>query len=409
MLQECGQKLGVAVAEKDELLKSLKSAKNQKDPSQFYEKRIKSLKAEVQSLQSKLTSISDQISKNEVSIEQSGKELGELKDQLATESDRMRTTSADTKSLQQKEKEQAASLESLKHEQKLLDSSKGRQSEDLGTKTILFEKLKKEVSELQERREQTLKDIKHTETQAKDARSVLETLLKEHPWIAQERQFFGQSGHMFDFRSMDISAMKEEVKSLKASIEAQQKRVNFKVDSMFDDTQQQYNRLIAKKETIEGDKQEVKETIEFLNTKKNEELQKTWLIVNENCSEIFSTLLPGAMAKLVLADPEAGVEKGLELRVGFNDSWKQSLSELSGGQRSLLALSLILALLRYQPAPLYILDEIDSALDLSHTQNIGMMIKKFFKNSQFIIVSLKEGLFQNANVLFKTQFLDNRS
>jgi structural maintenance of chromosome 2 len=85
------------------------------------------------------------------------------------------------------------------------------------------------------------------------------------------------------------------------------------------------------------------------------------------------------------------------------------LTELSGGQRSLLALSLILALLKFQPAPFYILDEIDSALDLSHTQNIGQMIRKYFQNSQFIVVSLKEGLFQNANVLFKVQFVDNHS
>ena len=82
-----------------------------------------------------------------------------------------------------------------------------------------------------------------------------------------------------------------------------------------------------------------------------------------------------------LHDEKQGVEKGLDLIVGFNGKWKESLTELSGGQRSLLALSFILALLRYQPAPLYILDEIDSALDLSHTQNIGLMIKKFFKNS----------------------------
>jgi len=47
--------------------------------------------------------------------------------------------------------------------------------------------------------------------------------------------------------------------------------------------------------------------------------------------DIFSTLLPGAMSKLELHDTEAGVEKGLELRVGFNNAWKQSLSELSGG------------------------------------------------------------------------------
>jgi structural maintenance of chromosome 2 len=72
---------------------------------------------------------------------------------------------------------------------------------------------------------------------------------------------------------------------------------------------------------------------------------------------------------------------GLRLRVAFNNVYKESLSELSGGQRSLIALSLILALLKYQPAPLYILDEIDSALDLSHTQNIGIMIRKYFPMS----------------------------
>jgi structural maintenance of chromosome 2 len=89
--------------------------------------------------------------------------------------------------------------------------------------------------------------------------------------------------------------------------------------------------------------------------------------------------------------------------------WKQSLTELSGGQRSLIALSLILALLQYSPAPMYILDEVDAALDLSHTQNIGRLIKTRFKGSQFIVVSLKDGMFQNANKIFKTRFQDGTS
>lgn len=59
--------------------------------------------------------------------------------------------------------------------------------------------------------------------------------------------------------------------------------------------------------------------------------------------------------------------------------------------RSLIALSLILSLLRFKPAPMYILDEIDAALDLSHTQNIGKMLRMHFAQSQFIVVSLKVG------------------
>ena len=100
---------------------------------------------------------------------------------------------------------------------------------------------------------------------------------------------------------------------------------------------------------------------------------------------------------------------GLEVKVAFGDNWKESLSELSGGQRSLVALSLILSLLLFKPAPLYILDEVDAALDLSHTQNIGQMLKSHFKSSQFIVVSLKDGMFNNGNVLFRTKFVDGMS
>lgn len=77
--------------------------------------------------------------------------------------------------------------------------------------------------------------------------------------------------------------------------------------------------------------------------------------------------------------------------------------------RSLVALSLIMSLLQFKPAPMYILDEIDAALDLDHTQNIGQLFKNRFKGSQFIVVSLKEGMFTNANVLFKAKFRDGVS
>lgn len=74
-----------------------------------------------------------------------------------------------------------------------------------------------------------------------------------------------------------------------------------------------------------------------------------------------------------------------QVKVAFGDVWKESLTELSGGQRSLVALSLILALLLFKPAPIYILDEVDAALDLSHTQNIGHMLRTHFKHSQVTV------------------------
>ena len=93
-------------------------------------------------------------------------------------------------------------------------------------------------------------------------------------------------------------------------------------------------------------------------------------ILKQEANLLKQYYFTGTKAKL---QPPEGkdVLDGLEVKVAFGDNWKESLSELSGGQRSLVALSLILSLLLFKPAPLYILDEVDAALDLSHTQNIG--------------------------------------
>ena len=147
--------------------------------------------------------------------------------------------------------------------------------------------------------------------------------------------------------------------------------------------------------------------------------------IRSDFGAIFAELLPGNFAKL---QPPEGQDlmDGLEVKVQLGTVWKESLTELSGGQRldyespspvqfiykfyrSLIALSLIMALLQFKPAPMYILDEIDAALDLSHTQHIGQLFRTRFKGSQFIVVSLKEGLFTNANVLFRARFRDGTS
>ena len=177
---------------------------------------------------------------------------------------------------------------------------------------------------------------------------------------------------------------------------------------MLQQAEDEYNDLNKKRQIIVNDKTKIETVIEELDVKKSQALQTTWTRVNRDFGSIFSMLLPGTTAKL--EPPEGGsVLDGLEVKVAFNGVWKESLTELSGGQRSLLALSLILSLLLFKPAPMYILDEVDAALDLSHTQNIGMMLRTHFSTSQFIVVSLKEGMFNNANVIFRTRFVDGVS
>ena len=234
--------------------------------------------------------------------------------------------------------------------------------------------------------------------------------MNEHKWLASEESEEseeGKEGGDYDFKRVKMEEVHSRVVALEEEQEQLGRRLNKKVLGMMEKAESEYEELLKKREIIEKDKSQIEKVIEELDVKKKETLATTYAKVNRDFGSIFSTLLPDASARL---EPSNGnVLEGLEVRVAFGGKEKESLSELSGGQRSLLALSLVLSLLLFKPAPMYILDEVDAALDLSHTQNIGRMLQKHFGQSQFIVVSLKEGMFTNANVLFRTKFVDGVS
>ncbi|OAO14862.1 structural maintenance of chromosomes protein 2 [Blastocystis sp. ATCC 50177/Nand II] len=240
-----------------------------------------------------------------------------------------------------------------------------------------------------------------------EAERRVASLLSEHKWLASEESEVGKEGGDYDFKRVKMEEVHSRVVALEEEQEQLGRRLNKKVLGMMEKAESEYEELLKKREIIEKDKSQIEKVIEELDVKKKETLATTYAKVNRDFGSIFSTLLPDASARL---EPSNGnVLEGLEVRVAFGGKEKESLSELSGGQRSLLALSLVLSLLLFKPAPMYILDEVDAALDLSHTQNIGRMLRKHFGQSQFIVVSLKEGMFTNANVLFRTKFVDGVS
>ena len=283
-----------------------------------------------------------------------------------------------------------------------------RQSEEIRS----LEKQLDQVKNTMEETESKLKTVSirkaKLQKNRKEAENRVESLLNTYPWLGTEEGEFGKPGTDYDFGNLDMNQIASRVESLEEEQEQLGRRLNKKVLGMMEKAEGEYQELLKKRRIIENDRSQIEKVIEELDVKKRETLVSTYEKVNRDFGSIFSTLLPGASARLE-PPPGGSVLDGLEVRVAFGGKEKESLSELSGGQRSLLALSLVLSLLLFKPAPMYILDEIDAALDLSHTQNIGRKLRQHFSQSQFIVVSLKEGMFNNANVIFRTKFIDGVS
>lgn len=241
-----------------------------------------------------------------------------------------------------------------------------------------------------------------------NCKAHVKTLEKRFEWLVDEKIHFNKKDTIYDFEGYTTGRGTTEMKDITDRINNLERSLCMKNVSNLDSCEAKVIDIRNKREKLREDYNILKKTIAILDVKKVEELERAHESVNRDFGKIFNCLLPDATAELVAPEGKS-VCDGLEFKVAFNGVVKESLHELSGGQRSLVALSLILAMLKFKPAPLYILDEVDAALDLSHTANIGKMIKDHFNDNQFIIVSLKQGMFSNADCLFQTHFADGHS
>uniref|UniRef100_A0A8C3S6I5 Structural maintenance of chromosomes protein n=1 Tax=Chelydra serpentina TaxID=8475 RepID=A0A8C3S6I5_CHESE len=331
-----------------------------------YKQQIEAVNEAIKSYQDQIDAMASEVSKTKASVKKAQEELAKQKEVITAQDKEIKAKSAEAVKYREQNNESQLKVKELEHN---------------------INKHKRETT---------------------DAAAKVAKLLKDYEWIASEKQLFGQPNTAYDFKTNNPKEAGQRLQKLQEKKEKLGRNVNMRAMNMLSEAEERYNDLMKRKRIVENDKSKILATIEELDQKKNEALNIAWQKVNKDFGSIFSTLLPGANA--MLAAPEGQtVLDGLEFKVALGNTWKENLTELSGGQRSLVALSLILAMLLFKPAPIYILDEVDAALDLSHTQNIGQMLRTHFRHSQFIVVSLKDGMFNNANVLYKTKFVDGVS
>ncbi|KAJ6172345.1 hypothetical protein N7470_001412 [Penicillium chermesinum] len=415
-IEQLKQDITDAKNRQSEALKDIKRI--EKDMSEFDDNKDSKL-AE---LEAALNGLKKSLAKNSASIkelqkelqasrldsEQVGSDLSAAEEQLAESENTLKAQDEEIESLKREQArlkdahdiaqaqldDERAKLTGFDEELRELEDAIHKKSSQITEEGLEMQKLGHQLEKLQ-------KD-QHTASQA------VAHMEQEHEWIADEKEQFGRPNTPYHFQGQNIAECKSTLRNLTERSQGMKKKINPKVMNMIDSVEKKEAALKNMMRTVIRDKSKIEETIINLNEYKKEALHKTWVKVNGDFGQIFNELLPGSFAKL---DPPEGkdITDGLEVKVSLGKVWKQSLTELSGGQRSLIALSLIMALLQFKPAPMYILDEVDAALDLSHTQNIGRLIKTRFKGSQFIVVSLKDGMFQNANRIFRTRFSEGTS
>ncbi len=166
-----------------------------------------------------------------------------------------------------------------------------------------------------------------------------------------------------------------------------------RVETEFDALKGQHEDLAAARKSLE-------EVIEAINIDSRKLFTDTLNAVRGYFQELFRKLFAGGQADIVLEDPNDVLECGIEITARPPGKELRSLSLLSGGERTLTAIALLLAIFRNRPSPFCILDEVDAALDEANTARLASVLREFLELSQFIVVTHKKRTMAAADRLW---------
>ena len=137
------------------------------------------------------------------------------------------------------------------------------------------------------------------------------------------------------------------------------------------------------------------------------QFEERFKIINKNFSEVFMELFGGGRAELKLTDEENILESGIEIEVQPPGKKLQNMMLLSGGERAFTAIALLFAILKINPAPFCVLDEIEAALDDVNVYRFAEYLKKFAQNSQFLVITHRKGTMEAANTVYGITMQEN--
>ncbi len=335
------------------------------------EERLKETKSQVQRLQEKISE---------------GKQLIELdKSQQLVIANEQEELNTKLNEVAQKIKESKRLLEQLNV--KLGETKKER------------DRTEKSLQSLQNNHQQKTWQLEKLETTQQERKETLTTLQEELaarntelPDPLPEVPLLAEIDLETTNLTPHIEQLQKEIRNGQKRLEAMEP-VNMLALEEHEKTQVRLNELTEKLSTIEGERTDLLLRIENFTTLRYRSFKEAFDAVNENFKSIFATLSDGD-GYLQLDNEENPFEGGLNLVAHPKGKPVQRLSSMSGGEKSLTALSFIFSLQRYRPSPFYGFDEVDMFLDGANVERLSKMIRQQAQQAQFIVVSLRRPMIE---------------
>ena len=189
-----------------------------------------------------------------------------------------------------------------------------------------------------------------------------------------------------------VNGLRKEIKELGS--------VNVDSIEEYKTLKERYDFMCEQRVDLEDTMNKLRKIIADMTNIMKEQFKEQFALINKNFGEVFKELFGGGNASLTLTDEENILECGIEITVQPPGKKLQNMMLLSGGEKAFTAIALLFAILKINPAPFCVLDEIEAALDDVNVYRYAEYLKKFSKQTQFLVITHRKGTMEAADTVY---------
>ena len=275
-----------------------------------------------------------------------------------------------------------------------------------------IEKIERTIKEIEKRERDLIQEIKGIEmrilSEKNDYEKLLEKILKNENELQSqldefetiEKDKIKENEEYFELKNEnELNAVKRKL-SMNQKSREEIGSVNLASIEEFERENERYTSIVNQKKDLIESREALFKLIGEIEVEITNKFSFAYEKISENFKYMCDTILNGAEGGIKLTNPEDLLKTGLELSVRYKNKPEQTLMLLSGGEKSMLAVSFIMAIFMFKPSPFTFFDEIEAALDEKNTQKIVEVLHKFIDKSQFILITHNKETMKGSHRLY---------
>lgn len=272
-------------------------------------------------------------------------------------------------------------IEEMKKERIEKNQKLSSQEEEITSKFKVIEDLKAQIVKIEVRKTKLEEDINE----------IINKMWEEYELTPN---------NVVDYKKPDnVQLTQKKVKGLRNEI---RELGSVNVDSIeeYKILKERYDFMCEQRVDLENTMSKLRKVISDMTGIMKQQFKEQFALINKNFSEVFKELFGGGNASLKLEDEENILECGIEITVQPPGKKLQNMMLLSGGEKAFTAIALLFAILKINPAPFCVLDEIEAALDDVNVYRYAEYLKKFVKDTQFLVITHRKGTMEAADTVY---------